>query len=84
MMGIGQVITMPLFFASSAIYPVNLMPTWLQIISRINPLTYIVDALRALLVTGDFSHFPIDIGVLIIALVILLVMAIFAFRRILD
>ena len=45
-MGIGQVITMPLFFASNAIYPISIMPGWLQVISRVNPLTYEVDALR--------------------------------------
>ena len=47
---------MPLFFASSAIYPVDLMPNWLKVLSRVNPLTYVVDALRALLLTGDFSR----------------------------
>jgi ABC-2 type transport system permease protein len=49
-MGIGQVLTMPLFFASSAIYPLDLMPGWLQVVARFNPLTYLVDALRGLLV----------------------------------
>ena len=32
-MGIGQVLTMPLFFASNAIYPISIMPGWLQVIS---------------------------------------------------
>ena len=45
-MGIGQVLTMPLFFASNAIYPLALMPAWLQAVARMNPLTYMVDALR--------------------------------------
>ncbi|HVN16346.1 MAG TPA: ABC transporter permease, partial [Anaerolineales bacterium] len=36
-MGIGQVMTMPLFFASNAIYPISMMPGWLQVISRVNP-----------------------------------------------
>ena len=40
LMGIGQAITMPLFFASNALYPVELMPGWLQVISRVNPLSY--------------------------------------------
>jgi ABC-2 type transport system permease protein len=48
-MGIGQLLTMPLFFASNAIYPVNVMPEWLQAIAHINPLTYIVDGLRMLM-----------------------------------
>ena len=51
-MGIGQVLTMPLFFASSAIYPLELMPAWLQTIARFNPLTYLVDALRRLMIEG--------------------------------
>lgn len=50
LMGIGQAITMPLFFASNALYPVALMPGWLQAISRVNPLSYQVDALRGLLI----------------------------------
>ncbi len=51
-MGIGQVLTMPLFFASNAIYPTSLMPGWLRIVSHVNPLTYQVDGLRALLLAG--------------------------------
>ncbi|HYL23145.1 MAG TPA: ABC transporter permease [Burkholderiales bacterium] len=51
-MGIGQVLTMPLFFASNAIYPTAMMPPWLQVVSHVNPLTYQVDGLRALLLTG--------------------------------
>ena len=47
-MGIGQVLTMPLFFASNAIYPTSIMPTSLPAISFLNPLTYVVDALRYL------------------------------------
>ncbi len=84
MMGIGQVITMPLFFASSAIYPIDLMPPWLKVVSHINPLTYIVDALRALLVTSDFSHLAIDLGVVILSVIVLTGLATLAFRRVLD
>jgi len=65
MMGIGQVITMPLFFASNAIYPISLMPAWLQTISVYNPLSYVVDAMRAMLLTGDYSGLPVDILVLL-------------------
>ena len=54
-MGVGQVLTMPLFFASSAIYPLDLMPSWLKAVARFNPLTYLVDALRGLMVPGDVA-----------------------------
>jgi len=48
-MGIGQLITMPLFFASSALYPLSIMPGWLQALARVNPLTYEVHGMRDLL-----------------------------------
>jgi ABC-2 type transport system permease protein len=54
-MGIGQVMTMPLFFASNAIYPLSVMPPWLQSVARINPLTYVVDALRSYMIQGGQS-----------------------------
>ena len=39
-MGIGQLLTMPLFFASNAIYPIAIMPPVLQVVAKINPLSY--------------------------------------------
>ena len=65
-MGIGQVLTMPLFFASNAIYPISMMPGWLRVISHGNPLTYEVDALRSLMLHGVSSSFGIgaDLGIL--------------------
>ena len=54
-MGIGQVLTMPLFFASNAIYPLAIMPGWLQVIAHSNPLSYEVDALRAMMLAGGSS-----------------------------
>jgi ABC-2 type transport system permease protein len=49
-MGIGQLVMMPLFFASSALYPLAIMPVWLRVIARGNPLTYEVHGMRQLLV----------------------------------
>ncbi|GGU47602.1 transport permease protein [Streptomyces albospinus] len=63
LMGIGQAITMPLFFASNALYPVAVMPGWLQAVSKGNPLSYQVDALRGLLL-GTPSHLGLDFAVL--------------------
>ncbi|NUR90150.1 MAG: ABC transporter permease [Nonomuraea sp.] len=68
LMGIGQAITMPLFFASNALYPTDVMPGWLRAISTINPLSYQVDALRALLL-GTPGHLGLDFLVLVIAAV---------------
>ncbi|MCX4459542.1 ABC transporter permease [Streptomyces sp. NBC_01340] len=66
LMGIGQAITMPLFFGSNALYPVAVMPGWLQAVSKVNPLSYQVDALRGLLL-GTHAHLALDYGVLVLA-----------------
>ena len=66
LMGIGQAITMPLFFASNALYPIGVMPAWLQGLSTINPLRYEIDALRGLLI-GTPSNLPEDFAVLLLA-----------------
>jgi ABC-2 type transport system permease protein len=75
-MGIGQVLTMPLFFASNAIYPISIMPGWLKVISYINPLTYEVDALRSLMLAGETSQYGIGLDLLILVLATTILVAI--------
>jgi ABC-2 type transport system permease protein len=58
-LGIGQLLTMPLFFASNAIYPISIMPRWLQPVAYANPLTYLVDALRNLMLPTPGGLFPL-------------------------
>ena len=72
-MGVGQVLTMPLFFASNAIYPTAIMPGWLKVVSELNPLTYVVDALRTLMLAGSPSNFGLvqDYVVIICTTVVL-------------
>ncbi len=72
-MGIGQLLTMPLFFASNAIYPLEIMPDWLRSVSVANPLTYEVDALRGLMLAGGEPAFGIatDLAVLLAFAVLL-------------
>jgi len=84
MMGIGQAITMPLFFTSNAIYPIDVMPPWLRVIATFNPLSYLTDAMRSLLLTGDFQGIPLDIGVTLLATAIFATIAAVLFRRILE
>ena len=84
-MGIGQVLTMPLFFASNALYPIELMPKWIQVISLINPLTYQVDALRYLMIAGEVSTFGLitDFAVCIAAFLALVAIAVPTYPKIL-
>jgi ABC-2 type transport system permease protein len=74
LMGIGQAITMPLFFASNALYPISAMPVWIRWFSYVNPLSYEVDALRGLLI-GTHAHLWLDAAVLAGALVVGVVVA---------
>ena len=68
---------MPLFFASSAIYPIALLPAWLQVVAALNPLTHMVGAVRNLMVVPDFSgtDLAIDFAAMGIAVAALLFIA---------
>jgi ABC-2 type transport system permease protein len=76
-MGIGQVLTMPIFFASNAIYPIALMPHWLQLVALGNPLSYAVDGLRAVMLEQAPSVFGLvqDLAVLGIATAVVVAIA---------
>jgi ABC-2 type transport system permease protein len=76
-MGIGQVLTMPIFFASNAIYPLSLMPAWLRVASHVNPLIYEVDALRALMLRDVASDYGLclDFSVLLAVTALLTILA---------
>ena len=77
-MGIGQLMTMPLFFASNAIYPLDIMPGWLRVVAQINPLTYLIDALRGLMIAGGESMhgYATDFAVMLAVFGILLSVAV--------
>jgi ABC-2 type transport system permease protein len=81
-MGIGQLIMMPLFFASSALYPLSVMPGWLRVIARVNPLTYEVQGLRQMLVgVGGRGELWLDFLVVIGFFAVMLVAATRAYPK---
>jgi ABC-2 type transport system permease protein len=57
-MGVMQMIVMPMFFISGALFPVAGLPGWLNFLNRIDPLTYAVDPMRRLV----FSHLDMSAG----------------------
>ena len=85
-MGIGQVLTMPLFFASNAIYPINVMPVWLQVIAHLNPLSYVVDGLRTLMLAGNanISSLGPDLLVLVCVTAVLVIIGALLYPRIVQ
>jgi ABC-2 type transport system permease protein len=58
-MQIVSLITIPLMFASNTFFPISLMPDWMQAIARVNPLSYVTDAVRQLTIL------PLDASALI-------------------
>ncbi len=81
-MGIGQVITQPLFFASNAIYPITIMPHWLQIVASVNPLSYMVDGLRGLIVSGNMAQLPFDILILAVTTLIISIISAWMYPKV--
>ncbi|HET7060490.1 MAG TPA: ABC transporter permease [Candidatus Saccharimonadales bacterium] len=81
--GINNLLVLPLFFLSSALYPLNNIPEALRIISSLNPVTYMVDALRSLL-TASHSHFGlgVDLAVMTATFIACLMFAVNRFNRI--
>jgi ABC-2 type transport system permease protein len=51
-MGVMQMIVMPMFFISGALFPTSGLPGWLAVLNRLDPLTYAVDPMRRIV----FSH----------------------------
>ena len=83
-MGIGQAIIMPLFFASNALYPVKIMPPILQEFALVNPMSYVVSAVRSLLISGDLSNLPLDLASIAIFDAIMFVVASISFKKIIE
>lgn len=74
----NSMIAMPLFFTSSALMPYDQMPGWLATIAHLNPVSYAIDAIRALQ-EGIFPAFTIA-GLLIGAAIVLSI-SVYVFRR---
>ncbi|MEM2099356.1 MAG: ABC transporter permease [Candidatus Bathyarchaeia archaeon] len=61
-MAVTNLLNLPLTFASSAFFPIERMPGWLQVVARVNPLSYTIDCMRQLLIfdTVDYSLLLLD------------------------
>lgn len=79
---INNFLVFPLFFLSSALYPINNAPDWLRFLASINPVSYAVDALRYTLINQ--THFGIvkDLIVICLTLAIAIYFAVSRFNRI--
>lgn len=80
--GINNFLIFPLFFLSSALYPLTNVPTFLRILSEVNPLSYCVDALRYTMIHQHHFNLLIDAGVIALTLVVCVGFAVNRFNRI--
>jgi ABC-2 type transport system permease protein len=83
---IQSFINLPLFFLSGALFPVRgeSVPVWLSTVSNFNPLTYGVDALRTIILGGDWQPlYPLYYSLAIICVfdVMMIVIGTYAFSR---
>ena len=84
-MAIINLLNLPLLFASNALFPTKIMPTWLQDVVKVNPVSYANDATRQLLIgaTG-MNSLPVDFAVLIAFAAILSIIGIILSWRFLS
>lgn len=80
--GINNLIILPMFFLSSALYPLDDVPTFLAVISTLNPVSYMVDAMRFLL--SNETHFGLqrDLVVITITFFVSIIFSVRRFNRI--
>jgi len=83
-MGLGQALIMPLFFASNALYPIDMMPSALQLFAVLNPLTYAVDAIRGLMISGELGNILVDVLAILVFDMVVFALASLSFRKILE
>jgi ABC-2 type transport system permease protein len=76
---VNTMITMPLFFTSSALMPYSVMPLWLRAIATVNPLSFAIDAIRSTGATGTIPVF--QIGILAGLGIVVLTICMQVFRR---
>ena len=83
--GIGAFLTFPLLFMSTALTPLSLMPAWIQNVSNANPISYTVDAVRVLMLTGfDWTTILSAYAVIGFIAVITLGITLYLFRKVIS
>lgn len=79
---INQFLVFPLYFLSGSLYPLANLPTWLRVITVVNPMSYAVDAMRDVLIGQTHFGLAKDLIVLLITLVVLAAFGAYRFQRI--
>jgi ABC-2 type transport system permease protein len=82
---IGGFLTFPLLFLSSALVPIDHLATWIQDVSMFNPISYAVNAIRALMISGyDWATILPSWGVIGLVAVITMGATLYQFRKVVS
>ncbi|MFQ5712108.1 MAG: ABC transporter permease [Candidatus Geothermarchaeales archaeon] len=84
LVAMANMVNLPLMFASNALFPLKQMPQWLQIVARVNPITYCVNVVRGLVLTNHSSTLFFDYSVLVIFALAFFTFGVFLSNRILN
>ena len=86
-----QLLIFPLFFLSGAFFPLTNVPLWMEWLSKVDPLTYGVDALRRIMLSGEVAKpildklliYPVSVNLLYMVgfALVMVVAAVWAFRK---
>jgi ABC-2 type transport system permease protein len=71
----------PMFFLSGALFPIDKLPSWLTFLTNIDPLTYTVDGLRAIMLGASHFSLAFDFGVMIFFSILMISIGTFAFKK---
>lgn len=83
--GFGAFLTFPLLFMSTALTPEFFMPQWMQTVSKFNPISYTVEALRVLVLTGfDWGVIGQAYSVIVAIAIVTIGGSVFMFRRVTE
>jgi ABC-2 type transport system permease protein len=83
--GIGAFLTFPLLFMSTALTPFSFMPEWIQNVSNFNPISYTVNAVRALMLNGyEWSTIISAYAVISLIAVLTLGATLYLFRKVIN
>jgi ABC-2 type transport system permease protein len=75
-------VVFPLYFLSGALFPLNNLPTWLTILTTLDPVTYGVDALREVMLgAAGTNSFALNIGILLLSAASLGTVGVLSFKR---
>ena len=81
--GVITLLTMPIFFASNALYPMDTFPEFLKVMSNYNPMTYLINGIRYFAIGPDFMavgrHYHYTTGDIVVSYLALIIFTVIMF-----